>query len=97
MLSITLKKTHKMEINNEVKKIIQSKFLSQEKFSIEIERYVLKNNCNYIDGIVQYCEENEIELDIIPKLISKPLKEKLKNNATELNFLKKVTKSRKII
>ena len=86
-----------MEINKEVQDIIKSKFLSSEKFSIDIERYIRDNNCNYIEGIIQYCEENEIELETVSKLMSKPLKEKLKNDATELNFLKSETKSKKVI
>lgn len=86
-----------MEINSEVQQIIKSKFLSPEKFSLDIERYVRDNNCNYIEGIVQYCEENEIELDTVSKLITKPLKDKLKHNASELNFLKRTTKSKKVM
>ena len=86
-----------MEIDNEIQKIIKSKFLSPEKFSLDIERYIRDNECNYIDGIVQYCEENEIELETVSKLMSKPLKEKLKNDAIELNFFKKLTKSKKVI
>lgn len=86
-----------MEINNEIQQIIKSKFLSPEKFSLDIERYVRDNNCNYIEGIVQYCEENEIELETVSKLITKPLKDKLKNNAAELNFLKRTTKSKKVM
>jgi hypothetical protein len=86
-----------MEINNEVQEIIKSKFLSPEKFSLDIERYVRDNTCNYIEGIVQYCEENEIELETVSKLMTKPLKDKLKNNAVDLNFLKKVTKSKKVV
>ena len=86
-----------MEINNEVQEIIKSKFLSSDKFSIDIELYIRDNNCNYIDGIIQYCQENEIEIETVSKLMSKPLKEKLKNNAVELNFLKKTIKSKKVI
>lgn len=86
-----------MSIDNELNQILKSKFLTADKFSIDIERYVRDNNCNYIEGIVQYCEENELEVESIVKLISKPLKEKLKHNAAELNFLKKVTKSKKVI
>jgi hypothetical protein len=86
-----------MEINNEVQEIMKSKFLSSDKFSIDIERYIRDNNCNYIDGIIQYCQENEIELETVSKLMSKPLKEKLKNDAIELNFLKKTMKSKKVI
>ena len=86
-----------MEINNEVQDIIKSKFLSSDKFSIDIERYIRDNNCNYIDGIIQYCQENEIEIETVSKLMSKPLKEKLKNNAVELNFLKKTIRSKKVV
>ena len=36
-----------------------------------------------------FCEENKIEVDAVSKLISKPLKEKLKYDAQQLNFMKK--------
>jgi ribosomal 50S subunit-associated protein YjgA (DUF615 family) len=55
---------------------------------------VKESKINYIDAIVTYCEENNIEIDTISKLVSKPLKEKLKNDATELNFLKKTTRAK---
>ena len=45
----------------------------------------------YIDAIVHYCEQNAIDVESVPKLISKPLKEKLKWEATELNYLKRTT------
>jgi hypothetical protein len=31
---------------------------------------------NYIDAIVYFCEQNNIDVESVPKLISKPLKEK---------------------
>lgn len=77
-----------------VENIIESKFLSAEKFSLDIERYVIENQCNYIEAIVSYCEEKEIELETVPKLLSRPLKERLKVNAEHLNFLKKTSKSK---
>ena len=77
-----------------VENIIENKFLSPEKFSLDIEKYVLENSCNYIDGIIAYCEENEIELETVSKLISRPLKERLKVNAESLNFLKKTSSSK---
>lgn len=75
------------EIQEELKK----KFYSTERFSQEIEKIVEETGCNYITAIVDYCEKNDIDVELIPKLISKPLKEKLKWNATELNFLKKTS------
>jgi hypothetical protein len=46
---------------------------------------------NYIDAIVHFCEQNSIDLESVPKLIPKPLKEKIKYQAQELNFLKRTS------
>ena len=73
---------------------INKKFVSKEKFAEEIEKLVKHTNMNYIDAIVQYCEDNEIELETVNKLISKPLKEKIKYIATELNYLKPTSKGK---
>ena len=81
-------------MNDKLKEELDSKFLCPQKFAQDIESLVKECKINYIDAIVTYCEENSIEIDSISKLVSKPLKEKLKNDATELNFLKKTTKAR---
>ena len=83
-----------MEPNNELEKVIEDKFLTPSKFSLEIETIVVKEKCNYIDAIVQYCEINKIEIEPVSKLISKPLKERLKHDAITLNFMKKTSKAR---
>jgi hypothetical protein len=81
-------------MNEEIKKELSSKFLCPQKFAQDIESIVQISKVNYIDAIVLYCEDNNIEIDVVSKLISKPLKEKLKCNAIELNFLKKTTKAK---
>ncbi len=78
------------ELNDEISK----KFISKDKFAEDIESLVLQTRMNYIDAIVQYCDQNSIEMDSVSKLISKPLKEKIKRDATELNFLKKTTRAK---
>jgi len=83
-----------MESNKELEKVIDSKFLSSSKFSMEIEKIVTEEKINYIDAIVHYCEINGIEVDSISKLVSKPLKEKLKWDATRLNFMKRTSKAK---
>lgn len=72
----------------ELSKVLEEKFLTPIKFSYEIERIVLKEQMNYIDAILYYCEKESIEVESIPKLMTKPLKEKLKVDATRLNFMK---------
>jgi hypothetical protein len=87
-----------MKSKSEVKSILKSKFLCQDKFSNDIERLVKENvDMNYIEAICVYCEENNIEIESIIKLISKPLKEKLKWNATNLNYLKRTSKAKFMI
>jgi hypothetical protein len=85
-------------MENNVDKILDEKFLSAVKFS-EIIENIVKNNSemNYIDAIIYYCEENNVEVESISKLVSKPLKEKIKYNAVNLNFLKRTSKARLVI
>ena len=72
-----------------------SKFFCSARFAEEIEKLVLLNkDMNYIDAIVYFCEQNKIEVDAVPKLISKPLKEKIKCDAQELNFMKRTTRAK---
>ena len=73
---------------------LNKKFISKDKFAQEIEAIVLRTQMNYIDAIVEFCEQNSIELDTVNKLVSKPLKEKIKYDAMELNFLKKTTRAK---
>ena len=68
--------------------------MTTARFSQEVEKIAHENSMNYIDAIVHYCEKNEIEIESVPKLISKPLKEKLKFDAQKLNFLKKTSKAK---
>ena len=73
---------------------IEDKFLTPSKFALEVEKIVAEEKCNYIDAIVHYCEVNGIEVDSITKLVSKPLKERLKYDAINLNFMKKTSKAK---
>ena len=83
-----------MEPNKELEKAIEKKFLTPAKFSMEIETIVAEEKINYSDAICQYCEMNDIEVDSISKLISKPLKERLKYDAINLNFMKKTSRAK---
>ena len=78
----------------ELDKALNDKFVSKEKFAADIEKMVLETDMNYIDAIVQYCEDNGIEVESVSKLMSKPLKDKVKYIATELNYLKKTSRGK---
>jgi len=82
-------------MENELEKVLESKFFCPSRFAQEIESLVQTNSdMNYIDAIVYFCENNNIDVESVPKLISKPLKEKIKYEAMELNFLKKTSRAK---
>ena len=62
----------------DINKALKEKFLCSAQFAQDIEAIVKDDNLGYIDAIVHYCEQNAIDVESVPKLISKPLKEKLK-------------------
>ena len=80
---------------NELEKVLENKFFCPARFAEAIESQVLDNKeMNYIDAIVHFCEQNSLDLESVPKLISKPLKEKIKCDALELNFMKKTSRAK---
>ena len=80
---------------DELAKVLESKFFSYSVFADEIEKLVQVNkDMNYIDAIIHFCEKNSIDVESVPKLISKPLKEKIKYEAQELNFLKRSSRAK---
>ena len=81
-----------MSEENDINKLLESKFYCPRKFSEEIEKIHSDDSSrSHIDAIVYFCEKNNIDVESVPKLISKPLKEKIKCEAIELNFLKRTS------
>lgn len=83
-----------MPTPKDIDEAINKKFISKAKFAEDVERMVSSGGVTYIDSIVMYCEENNIEIESVNKLMSKPLKEKLKCEAMELNYLKKTSEGK---
>ena len=82
-------------MENELEQALKDKFFCPAKFAQEIEQLVLnQEDMNYIDAIVYFCDLNAIDLESVPKLISNPLKEKIKYEASELNFLKRSSRAK---
>ena len=81
-------------MQKDVDVLLKEKFLCQNKFTSDIESLVQEYKMNYIEAIISYCEDNNIEFESVSKLITKPLKDKLKAQATELNYLKRTSRSK---
>jgi hypothetical protein len=61
-------------------------------FAKAVEEIALKYEMNYIDAIVEYCNETGMEIEVAATLVNHNLKSKLKLNAQELNLLPKTSK-----
>ena len=63
--------------------------MNSKEFSLIIEGVVKdKRPISYMDAIIWYCEENDIEIETTSRLISKSLKEKIQVEAINANMLK---------
>ena len=59
---------------------------SPETFSMKIEKMAIDMGITHLDAILHCCDEEDVDLDIVPKLVNKSLKDKLEVEARELNF-----------
>ena len=63
--------------------------MNSKEFSLIIEGVVKdKRPITYMDAIIWYCEQNNIEIETTSRLISKSLKEKIQVEAMNANMLK---------
>jgi|TARA_R100000081_G_C4729309_1_gene122510 hypothetical protein len=62
--------------------------MNTKKFSLIIEEIVLDKKLSYMDAIVDYCENNEMEIESAAKLVNTKIKESIKLEASDLNLLK---------
>jgi len=63
--------------------------LTTKKFSVIIEETVRDKKISYMDAIVWWCEENEMEVEVAAKLLSGLIKDKIRREAEDLNYLEK--------
>lgn len=69
--------------------VITKKFRSPNEFSLYIEEKVIKEKIGYMDAVISYCGEVDIDVESISKLVNQSLRDKIRTEAEEQNFLKK--------
>ena len=62
--------------------------LTPNKFALIVENIVKDKKISYIDAILEYCKDNEIDPSNTKSMINKNLKEKIAYEAQNLNMLK---------
>jgi hypothetical protein len=68
--------------------IITKRFRSSNEFSLYIEEIVLNQSISYMEAIIQYCNEIDIDVESITKLINQSLKDKIQIEAEDQNYMR---------
>jgi hypothetical protein len=63
-----------------------------KKFSQLIDKLAGDLRCTRMDAILEHCKETGLEIEVASTLISPALKAKIKDEAQELNLIKKTSK-----
>ena len=63
--------------------------MNSKKFGLIIEDMVKKQKIPYMDAVIKYCDDNNIDLTSVGPLVNKSLKEKIKEEAQNLNLVEK--------
>tara|TARA_Y100000592_G_scaffold79481_1_gene125362 strand:+ start:169 stop:390 length:222 start_codon:yes stop_codon:yes gene_type:complete len=63
--------------------------MNSKKFALTIEGMVKEKRISYMDAILKFCDENEIDPSSVGSLINKSLKEKIQLEAEKLNLIEK--------
>ena len=61
--------------------------MNSKKFALTIEGMVKEKRISYMDAILKFCDENEIDPSSVGSLINKSLKEKIQLEAERLNLI----------
>lgn len=61
--------------------------MNSKDFSLKIEQVVKDKKISYMDAVVWYCNENQIDTSTVGPLVNKSLKEKIEVEAIDLKML----------
>jgi hypothetical protein len=61
-------------------------------FSEKIVELAQQTGLTMMDSIIQYCDDTGLEIDVASTLISSALKSKIREEAQEMNLLKKTAR-----
>ena len=65
---------------------------NSKEFFVKIESIVKDTRMGYMDSVLFYCEQNKMEPETAASLITGKLKQKIREEAEDLNYLPKTAK-----
>lgn len=69
--------------------VITREFATANDFSIWVERQHLESGQPRMEIIINYCDDRDIDIDVVAPLINKNLKERIREEAEAANMMKK--------
>lgn len=69
---------------------IEEKILTKKRFCEMVEKYVFLHRESYLDAITHIMDKHSIEAERISTLINTSIKDKLEEEARNLNFLERI-------
>jgi hypothetical protein len=67
--------------------------VTPQALALEIERGVKENGLNYLESAAHLCEKYEMDYNVVAKMLSPTMIEKIEMAATDTNMFRKVQKS----
>jgi len=77
--------------------LITKEFHTSTEFSQYIEKMAYNTSSPCMDMVVDYCIKKDIEIESMSKYLTASLKEKIKNEALDLNLLKEKRQTEKLL
>jgi hypothetical protein len=68
--------------------MLEGKILTKKRFSTLVEKRVFKFNLDYLDAILEICEELEFPVEDVGRVLTPALKEKIEAEAIRNNMIK---------
>lgn len=78
-----------MNIENLTGVVDDTPFMTMAKFAEKIEKIVYDKNMDYMEAVLHFCVENDLEPEDIAKFVSTNLKSKIELTAIDNGYLPK--------
>lgn len=62
--------------------------MNSKKFGLTIEEMVKSKRVTYMEAVILFCEQNEVDVSTVGPMINKSLKEKIQVEAEKLKLIK---------
>lgn len=70
--------------------------LTPKTFESKIEDLVWEHDCSHFDAVLEFCKDNEIDVEEVTRLLSNTLKQKIKFDAMEEGYVRRDTPKLKL-